>query len=151
MSMALVRRATLICALLSVAISPALAEPAQKPSWVNDTSFNAIFDMYWRSRLFSVYAGNRLCSVKPPIPYDDTRSPFRPIDQRLIAAGIRIEQIYPGALNSVAQPYQMPPAQSKCDDQSSAYEALFAFETSVTALERLLDNMASIKPNRKVK
>ena len=151
MNIALVRRATLICVLLSVAIPPALAEPAQKPSWVNDTSFNAIFDMYWRSRLFSVYAGNRLCSVKPQIPYDDTRSPFRPIDQRLIAAGIGIEQIYPGALNTVARPYQIPPAQSKCDDQSSAYEALFAFETSVTALERLLDNMAVGQSKAKAK
>jgi len=39
----------------------------------------------------------------------------------------------------------MPPSLSLCDDEKAMWEALFAFETAVTAMERLLD---SIERNR---
>lgn len=139
----------LIQVLIGICISSgAVAQGPPLAPWVNDPRFNAIFDMYWRARLLGSYAGDRVCALPEHTHYDDPQSPFRPIDQRLKSASNRIEIIYPGALNKVARPYRMPPSQSKCDDSSSAYQALFSFETSVTALERLLDNREDIAQQR---
>lgn len=129
-------------AIIGVLIKPVAAQSPSTATWVVDTDFNAVFDMYWRSQLIGRYAGNRLCAFKQRFNFDDPRSPFRPIDQRLFAAGVRLEKIFPKALNTVAPPYAMPPSQLLCDDERSAYEAIFAFETSVTALERMLDNLS---------
>jgi hypothetical protein len=49
--------------------------------------------------------------------------------------------LYPRALSVVARPYMMPPPQMNCDDEKSAWESIFSFETAVTALERLLDDI----------
>jgi len=97
--------------------------------------------MYWRARLLSSYAGNRMCALKERRDYEDPKSPFRPISERLHAVSVRIETAYPKALNTVARPYRMPPSQMNCEDEKSAWEAIFAFETAVTAAERLLDNL----------
>ena len=100
-----------------------------------------VFNMYWRARLLHSYAGSRICALRDVPRYDDPRSPFRPVVERLHAAGRRLEVRWPRALNDVARPYQMPPSQSLCDDERAAWEALFGFETAVVALERLLDDV----------
>lgn len=122
------------------AAGPGATQPSPAP-WVGDNRFNAVFDMYWRARLLQSYAGSRLCSLRDRPNYEDPKSPYRPIDQRLFAAGNRIEARWPKALNTVRRPYMMPPPQLLCQDEKAAYEALFAFETGVTALERLLDDL----------
>ena len=137
----LIRTVLMVSAIFVAGPPQVLAQTTPRSAWADDIDFNAVFDMYWRSRLISVYAGSRLCSLKPSFHYDDPRSPFRPIAQRLHAAGVRFEKIYPKALNNVMRPYQMPPSPMLCDDEKSAYEAIFAFETAVTALERLLDTL----------
>ena len=132
-----------IHALSAIAASTGVAVGQPAPSvasWVGDVRFEAIHDMYWRARLQSRYVGNRLCALKENSRYDDPKSPFRPLDQRLNAAENRIERIWPRALNAVVRPYQMPPPQLLCEDERTAWEAIFALETAITALERLLDN-----------
>ena len=134
-------KAILALAAVSAPIGAVAGQPASSlASWVGDVRFAAIHDMYWRARLQSRYVGNRLCALKENSKYDDPKSPFRPLDQRLNAAGNRIERIWPRALNTVVRPYQMPPPQLLCEDERTAWEAIFALETAITALERLLDN-----------
>ena len=124
------------------------AQPSQALApWVSDPRFPAIHDMYWRARYLSVNAGNRLCALKEGKFYDDPRSPFRPLDQRLKAVGNRIEIIWPKALNVVVRPYQMPPPQDLCDDERATWDALFATETAIVAAERLLDNYRRTSDN----
>ena len=135
-------------AFLAALVSPAQGslaqqqQPPQAAAWVNDVRFSAVFDMYWRAREMHTYAGNRLCALPQRFDYEDPRSPFRPINQRLVAAANRIEARWPTALNRVRRPYQVPPPTGGlCDDARAAEEALFGFETAVTAVERLLDQL----------
>jgi hypothetical protein len=145
------RKCLLVIALATVCTADNVAaEPSA--SWVGDVRFLSIHDMYWRAHLQNRYAGNRICALKPTPRFDDPKSPLRPLDQRLTAIGERIETVWPGALNRVARPYQMVPPQSKCDDQSAAWEAIFALETTITAAERLLDNLGPTpKPSQREK
>ena len=123
-------------------VLPASAQTGRLAPWVNDPRFMPVFDMYWRARLLHGYAGDRLCALPGRPRYDDPQSPFRPLNQRLTAAAARIEARWPRALNDVARPYRLPPpSQPHCDDERAAWEALFAFETAVVAVERLLDGV----------
>ena len=124
--------------LFLLAMRPVQAQPPQaSPALVQDAEFKIVFDLYWRTRLLGRNAGNRICSL-PNSHYDDPKSPFRPLDQRLKAAGRTFETRYPHALNSFRRPYMVPPPQSLCSDPKAAWEAIFAFETAVTALEAQL-------------
>lgn len=128
------------CAALAgfLVCGPATAQTTTAAAYLKNPHFFPAFDMYWRARLIRTDAGNRACSF-PNKLYDDPKSPFRPVAQRLDRAGQTFETLFPGALNTVARPYQMPPSQSLCSDEKAAWEALFGFETAVVALENLLN------------
>lgn len=119
------------------------AQAQEMPSYVTDPEFSAAFDMYWRARLLGVYAGSRVCAL-PNSNYDDPRSPFRPIDERLKRAEARFEKRFPTALNRVNRPYQMPPPSvGECTDTRAAWQSIFGFETAVVGLENLLDRIGA--------
>lgn len=116
---------------------PLAAQNATAPPTSRQLRSDAAFDFYWRARVLRSHAGARVCSL-PYKYYDDPKSPFRPLDERLKAAEQQFEKQYPGKLNSMRAPYMMPPPQQLCDDPKAAWEAIFAFDTAVTALEALL-------------
>jgi hypothetical protein len=136
------KRLALALAILAAGVAqPASSQAPQLAPWVNDARFPPVFDMYWRARLLHRYAGDRLCAIPNSPHYDDPRSQFRPLNERMEAAAARIEVRWPRALNDVARPYRMPPSQGRCEDESAAWQTLFGFETAVVALERLIDDV----------
>ncbi len=133
-----IRRVIFAAVVASGAAPVAAAAGSSQPGYVTDAAFPVAFDMYWRARLVGAAAGSRACAL-PNKAYDDPKSPYRPVNERLDRAEAKFEARFPGALNTVARPYQMPPPQSLCDDAKAAWEAIFAFETAVVGLENLLD------------
>jgi len=127
--------ATLVLSGVSI---PSVAVPNAISNYTSDPIFLADLDIYWRTRLLGAYAGSRVCSL-PNSAYDDPKSVFRPIQERLQRATVKFEARFPGALKATARPYEMPPPQTLCEDAKAAQEAIFAFETSVVGLEYLLD------------
>jgi hypothetical protein len=129
-----------ICLLLLSLVllgSPLTAQIAAAPATASDLRSDIAFDLFWRARVLRSHAGARVCSL-PNKFYDDPKSPFRPLDERLKAAQQQFEKQYPDELDRTRAPYMMPPPQHLCDDPKAVWEAIFAFDTAVTALEAIL-------------
>ncbi len=96
-----------------------------------------VLERYWPARVHARLAENRVCAL-PNNRYDDPKSPYRPLNERLLKTERLINQRYPGALNTAGRPYVMPPPQSLCDDPAAARDALGKFRLALNALEAAL-------------